>query len=70
MHLNDTSLNGTQGRPPTMSTQQVADLLGYSRSTIVRMCEEGDLPCMPRHGEGARYRIITAHLFAMLGLPR
>lgn len=53
--------------PATLSTKEVAQILGYSQSEVKRLCQQHKLPLMPRT-EGCRYRIVTARLFRQLGI--
>lgn len=55
----------TATNPPTLTVEQVAVLLGISRSSAYRGIERGDIPCFRI---GRRIVIPTAKILDVLGL--
>lgn len=53
-------------RPATLTVQETAAVMGVSVRTVYRLIKAGAIPILP----GGRKRIITAKLFATLGLDQ
>lgn len=59
----------TAGLPPTLSTEQAAQLLGISTDLAYELVRRGEAPVEPLR-LGRRLRWPTARLLAVLGLER
>lgn len=61
-------LGDVAGLPPTLNTDEAAQLLGVSRDTLWRLAREGTAPVEPlRLGSALRWP--TARLADLLGIP-
>jgi excisionase family DNA binding protein len=56
------------GLPPVVDLATAARMLGIGRTTAYRLARTGTLPC-PVFRVGARYRVPTAPLLALLAAP-
>lgn len=54
---------------PTLSPREAADVLKWPERTVRDYARKGLLPTMERPGSRGQYRIVTALLLEMLGLP-